>query len=178
MNLVKDIEKRKISLMDGDMQIFSMGFFFDEFVWSFKVDFPVVITRDMDSLFYDNLDLIMSGNYSFKNNGLSSLCNGKLIWFSDQMCDFEDTEATDRISRLVIEKHDTFFKISMVNPFYEEYGINRERMVAFSPMGNGYHTRNMLTGSTFQDDIVINLFWNSLNNDKNKQYVKKEDSKL
>ena len=49
-------------------------------------------------------------------------------------------------------------------------------MVAFSPMGNGYHTRNMVTGSTFQDDIVINLFWNSLN--RNKQYVKKEGSKL
>ena len=35
----KDIEKRKISLMDGDMQIFSMGFFFDEFVMMFEIMF-------------------------------------------------------------------------------------------------------------------------------------------
>lgn len=166
MNLIRDIEKKEISLVDGDIQIFSMGFFFDEFIWSFKVNGPVVITRNIDSLFYDNLDLIMSGNYSFENNGLSSLSNGKLIWFSDQMCDFEDKDATDRISRLVIERKDESFKISMINPFYEEYGINRERTVAFSSMGNGYHTRNIVTGSTFQDDIVINLFWNSLNRNK------------
>ena len=131
MNLVKDIEKRKISLMDGDMQIFSMGFFFDEFVWSFKVNFPVVITRDMDSVFYDNLDLIMSGNYSFKNNGLSSLRNGKLIWFSDQMCDFEDIDATDRISRLVIEREDTSFKISMINPFMKNMELIEKKWLLF-----------------------------------------------
>ena len=171
MQLVRDIEKKEIKLVHDDKILFLMSFFFDEFVWSFNFS-NIVVTRDIDSDFYDNLDSLMNGDYIFNNNGLSSLENNKLIWFSDQTCDFEDRESTDRISRLIIERCDESFKLSTVNPFYESLGIKRPMMVSFSPMGNGYFTRNNLTNSTFQDDVVINLFWKSLYKD-NKQYVKK-----
>ena len=172
MKIIRDIEKKEIRLIQNAEVLFSMGFFFDEFIWCFYTDSDIVITRDFDSNFYDNLNNLMNGEYIFNNNGLSSLDNNELIWFSDQTCDFEDKDSTDRISRLVIERDSDSFKLSMFNPFYENMGINRSKTVSFSPMGNGYFTHNILTNSTFQDDVVINLFWKSLYKD-NKQYVKK-----
>lgn len=172
MKIIRDLEKKEIRLVDNDEVLFSMSFFFDEFIWSFYTLSDIVLTRDIDSDFYDNLNCLMNGNYIFNNNGLSSLDNNKLVWFSDQFCDFEDSDSTDKISRLIIEHGSDSFKLSIVNPFYEHMGIKRNRMVSFSPMGNGYFTRNILTNSTFQDDIVVNLFWKSLYKD-NKQYVKK-----
>ena len=172
MKIIRDLEKKEIKLVEKDEILFSMGFFYDEFVCSFYTESVVEIDRDTDSEFYDNLDSLMSGKYVFGNNGLSSLENDKLVWFSDQYCNFDDEDSIDRISRLVIEKDNDSFRISMINPFYERIGIKRSKMVSFSPMGNGYFTRNILTNSTFQDDVVINLFWKSLYKD-NKQYVKK-----
>lgn len=172
MKIVRDIEKKELRLVEKDEVLFSMNFLFDEFVWSFYTESVVEIDRDTDSEFYDNLDSLVSGKYVFGNNGLSSLENDKLVWFSDQYCNFDDEDSIDRISRLVIEKDNGSFRISMINPFYERIGIKRSKMVSFSPMGNGYFTRNILTNSTFQDDVVINLFWKSLYKD-NKQYVKK-----
>ncbi len=172
MKLVRNKVKKEIRLLDGDTELFSMGFFFDEFIWSFNVNSAIMITRDVDEVFYNNLDSIMNGKYLFRNNDLSSLDNDRLVWFSDQMCDFEDIDATNKVSRLVIERVEDSFKLYMTNPFLDEFGINRKRMVAFSPMGNGYYTHNMETGSTFQDDIIINLFWKSLNSEDSKRYVK------
>lgn len=172
MKIIRDLEKKEIRLVGNDEILFSMGFFYDEFIWSFYTLSDIVITRDIDSDFYDNLNSLMSGNYIFNNNGLSSLDNDRLVWFSDQFCDFEDSDSTDKISRLIIERNSDSFKLSIVNPFYDKMGIKRNRMVSFSPMGNGYFTRNILTNSTFQDDIVVNLFWKSLYKDS-KQYVKK-----
>lgn len=173
MKIVRDIEKKELRLVEKDEVLFSMNFLFDEFIWSFYTESVVEIDRDTDSEFYDNLDSLMSGKYVFGNNGLSSLENDKLVWFSDQYCNFEDEDSIDRISRLVIKKDNDSFRISMINPFYERIGIKRSKIVSFSPMGNGYFTRNILTNSTFQDDVVINLFWKSLYKD-NKQYVKKQ----
>lgn len=172
MKIVRDVEKKEIRLVDNEDILFSMSFFFDEFVWCFYTDSDILITRELDSDFYDNLNSLMNGKYIFNNNGLSSLDNNKLIWFSDQTCDFEDIDSTDRISRLVIERDSDSFRLFMFNPFYENNEIKRSKMVSFSSMGNGYFTRNILTNSTFQDDIVLNLFWKSLYKD-NKQYVKK-----
>lgn len=173
MELIKDKDKKEIRLVDDGVELFSMSFFFDEFIWSFSTDVSIMLSRDVDEKFYDSLASIMNSKYSFGNNGLSSLSNDRLVWFSDQTCDFEDEEATERVSRLVIEKEDEYFKISIKNPFFTRMGINRVKTVAFSPMGNGYYTKNEETGSTFQDDIVVNLFWKNLAERNSKQFVKK-----
>ena len=68
MKIVRDIERKEIKLVHNDDILFSMSFFFDEFVWCFYTDSDILITRELDSDFYDNLNSLMNGKYIFNNN--------------------------------------------------------------------------------------------------------------
>lgn len=151
-----------------------MSFFFDEFIWCFYTTDPIVITSDVDEDFFNELETVMTGRYYFGNNGLSLLENNRLIWLSDQYCDLGDEESTDRVSRLVIEKCADSYKMYTHNPFFSRMNISKSSIfIAFSPAGNGYCTKNMITGSTFQDDIVANLFRKRFEDKDAKHFVKK-----
>ena len=93
--------------------------------------------------------------YIFQKGGPSQKSENKLIWFSDQYCDLEDVDSVKIINRLVIEKLDDTFKISVSNPFLEELNIKKSiYIIAFSPLYNGYFTRNTKTNLTLQDDMA------------------------
>ena len=45
--------------------------------------------------------------------------------------------------------------LSVFNPFCEQNGLVKNfNLVAFSPSGNGFLTKNLITNTTFQDDMV------------------------
>lgn len=176
MEFVRDTETNQLILVDGDKKLFSLGFFYDEFLWSFYTSDSILITREVDEEFFAGLEKIMAGQYFFGNNGLSSLNNDKLVWLSDQCCDLEDVESTNKVSRLIIEKDNACYRISTYSPFFSKMNINRlETFIAFSPSGNGYYTQNKVTGSTFQDDIIMNLFRKKFADKVGKHFLKKCD---
>lgn len=163
LKLVKDREEGKIKLIDENENVLlSLGFFADEFVYIFNTHNPIIITEDINSVFYSNLQEIMNNEYEFSTE-LSSKTDKEIIWLSDQYGDLEDKSVTDKINRLVIRKEDDVFIISHKNPYFVKNNIKRSsEIIAFSPGGNGIYSRNLITGSTFQNDIV-NMYFNIMN---------------
>ena len=104
--------------------------------------------REGNETFFDELNEIMNNDYIFQKGVPSQKNKNKLIWFSDQYCDLEDEDSVKRINRLVIEKLEDTFRISVHNPFLEEMNIKKSiYIIAFSPLYNGYFTRNTKTKS-------------------------------
>ena len=172
MKIIKDDENRKISIVEQDKILLDMHYLADEFVCKFYSDDPITITEKDDSIFYNGLKELMSNNYLFYNNELSSKTENKLVWLSDQYGDLENKDITDRISRLIIEKKDDSFQIFAYNPFLDKNEIHRRPIVtAFSPLGDGYYAKNMITGGNLQDDF-INLLYNPYFIKKDKQLEK------
>ena len=161
-------EKREITIYDeNDGILLNISYFFDELVWMFYTNKKIEITRELDETFYDNLDKIMSSSYTFSNNGLSHKTEEPLTWLTDQYGDLEDSEVTDKMNRLIIEKEGLSYFLSTMCP------MNKIRprsvfpvVIAFSPSGNGYYTKNNETNLTFQDDIAINLYYNIINENR------------
>ena len=55
-----------------------------------------------------------------------------------------------------IMKLEDTFRISVHNPFLEEMNIKKSiYIIAFSPLYNGYFTRNTKTNLTLQDDMAV-----------------------
>lgn len=143
----------------------------DEFLWIIRTNKPIVLERETNEIMYDKLDKIMSSNYIFQEGIPSQKTKNKLVWLSDQYCNLEDEDALKRINRLIIEKINDAFHISVHNPFLEELKINKNiYVIAFSPLFNGYFSRNQETGLTLQDDFAI-MFNEILHN--NPQTIKR-----
>ena len=134
-------------------EVLELKFVADEFVWILNTKEFII---DSDSgLFYEELCSIMNNNYVFGNN----ICfkdNDRLVWLSDGYCDIEDEDSLSRVNSLIIEKRNDSFLIKIYNPFLEENNINRSfYLVCFSPLNNGYFSKNISSGLSLQDDFCL-----------------------
>lgn len=154
MEVKRDIQNKKIYLIDNDEILLETGKLGEEFIIHFHTKNKVIITKELDECLYLNLKGLLENNYFFRHSELSYQIDNKIVWFSDCYCDIEDEEERSRVSRLIIENIDNQIQISYTNPFYEKYNIDRDAIIAFSPAGNGFYSRNEKTGLSFQDDIV------------------------
>ena len=164
MKIIRNKNERCLTFTHEDKVVMELKWFHDEFVWIVCKE-PVIVTREDDEVFYMQLNALMNNDYQFFiESNLSNKSNDRIEWLSDQYCDLEDKESTDRVNRLIIERVNETFVIKIENPYLKENGINRSSYaVAFSPAGNGYMVKNIETGTNFQDDIV-SLFSNTMNN--------------
>lgn len=174
MEIKRDIKNKKLYIIDNGKVLLQTGKLGAEFIIHFYTKNKVVITKELDECLYLNLKELLENNYFFRHSNLSYQKDNKIVWFSDCYCNIEDKEEKSRISRLIIENIDDQIHLSYENPFYEKYNINRDGVIAFSPAGNGFYSRNEKTGLTFQDDIVW-AFYKTLINDyvKPKKKIKK-----
>lgn len=174
MEIKRDIKNKKLYIIDNGKVLLQTGKLGAEFIIHFYTKNKVVITKELDECLYLNLKELLENNYFFRHSNLSYQKDNKIVWFSDCYCNIEDEEEKSRISRLIIENIDDQIHLSYENPFYEKYNINRDGVIAFSPAGNGFYSRNEKTGLTFQDDIVW-AFYKTLINDyvKPKKKIKK-----
>ena len=78
-----------------------------------------------------------------------------------QFCEKTLKNECDFVSRLIIKYVNGEFCIYSSNPFFEKLGISNDRIVSFSPAGNGFWSKNLQTGKTLQDD-TIEMFYNTL----------------
>lgn len=77
----------------------------------------------------------------------------------EQYCDIEDENSTNMVNRLIIEKTDNKIKLSYENPFFKKFNIRKcDNVIAFSPCGNGFYSKNINTGLSFQDDIIMTFY--------------------
>lgn len=175
MDLIRNKTDKKLELMDNNGEkLLELGFFADEFIFQFFTKTPITILEVDDMFLYYNLKNIMDNDYNFQNE-LSSKKNNELIWFSDQYCNLDDKDETDRVNRLIIRNYDNKLVISFYNPYFEKNDINRSfAIVAFSPSFNGQFSMNVATGVPIQNDVVMafqNIFNETLPN-KIKKLVK------
>lgn len=147
------IENDSVFVSDGKF-ILEMKYIADEFVWMINND--SIIIDCSNSILYDELCRIMNNNYFFQNNIPCYKDNNKLIWLSDQYCDIEDKDSLSRINRLMIERRDDKFYIKVYNPFFEKNNIKRlYYTIIFSPLFNGYYSKNIDSGLSLQDDFCL-----------------------
>lgn len=174
MEIKRDLENKKIYIMNNEQVLLQTGKLGAEFIIHFHTKNKVIITKELDECLYLNLKNLLENNYFFRNSDLSYQTDNKIVWFSDGYCNIEDEEEKSRISRLIIENIDNQIQLSYENPFYEKYNIDRDAVIVFSPAGNGFYSRNEKTGLTFQDDVVL-AFYKTLIKDcvKPKKKVKK-----
>lgn len=155
MELKRNLETNQISIVDNEEILLETGKIGAEFVIYLYTEKEIIITKELDEYLYINLKQILENKYVFHSSNLSYKNNDTIVWFSDQYCDIEKQEQTDRVNRLIIKKIDNQIKISFENPFYRKYDIKRKQnIIAFSPSGNGLYSKNINSGLTFQDDIV------------------------
>ena len=164
MKVIRDKEQGRLSFVDEESPIMELTWFFDEFIWIINTNQKIVVTKEVDEVFYNNLNEFMNNHYKFYiDNKLSYKENNKLQWLSDQCVDIEDEDETNRINRLIIERVVDSFVIHVENPYLERMGVSkRSYTIAFSPGGNGYMVINQSTHSNLQDDVV-NLYSKSIN---------------
>ena len=167
MEIKRDVQNRKLYIVDNDERLLKTGKLGADFVIHFYTKNKVVITKELDEYLYLNLKGLLENNYFFRHSDLSYQTDNKIVWFSDCYCNIEDEEERSMISRLIIEYIDNRIELSYENPFYEKYNMNGDGVIAFSPAGNGFYSRNEKTGLTFQDDVVW-AFYQTLV----KEYVK------
>ena len=176
MELKRDLDTKKIYLIDNGQKLLETGRVGAEFVIYLYTDNPITITQDLDEYLYSNLNQLLENEYVFANNGLSYKKDNMIVWFSDQYCDIEDEYEVSKVNRLILKKTEDGIQISYKNPFFEMYNIKRchLNMVAFSPAGNGFYSRNINTGLSFQDDI-FRAFYKTLlcEYDRTKKKIKK-----
>lgn len=162
MELKRNFEAQKIYLVEDEKVLLETGYIGAEFFISLSTEKPLVITKELDEYLYANLEQILANEYVFDSHCLSYKNANKIVWFSDQYCDPEDENQTNMINRLILEKMNGIIKINFENPFLKKYNIKRNgNIIAFSVCGNGFYSKNVNTGLTFQDDIVI-AFSNTL----------------
>lgn len=154
--MIKINDKIVELLNENGELVLEQQFHADEFIWVVRSKEPIILQREGNETFFDELNEIMNNDYIFQKGVPSQKNENKLIWFSDQYCDLEDEDSVKRINRLVIEKLEETFRISVHNPFLEEMNIKKSiYIIAFSPLYNGYFTRNTKTNLTLQDDMAV-----------------------
>lgn len=172
MEVKRDLENKKIYIIDNGQIVLQTGRVGAEFAIYLYTESPIIITKELDECLYTNLNQLLENEYVFASNGLSYKKDNKIVWFSDGYCDIEDEEEKSRVSRLIIENIDNQIKISYSNTFYEKHNIKRDAIIAFSPAGNGFYSKNIDTGLSFQDDIIM-AFYKTINREYYKTKVKK-----
>lgn len=141
-----------VEIKNNDLVLIEMFYLADEFIWILK-SCDIVISNDDE--FYFELEKIMNNNYTFDNKYMFKN-NELLIWLSDQYCDIDNEEEVNKINRLIIKKEEDRFVISVSNPYMESLNINgKNHVICFSPMGNGYYSRNLESGLSLQDDFCL-----------------------
>lgn len=157
MEIKRDLKTNKIYLIDNEKIVLETGSIGAEFLICLYVTEPILITKDFDEFLFMNLKQLLENEYVFDNTGLSYKNGNKIVWFSDQCCDIEVEDETNKISRLILEMINEQIFISTYNPFFDKYNIKR-RIVSFSPCFNGFYSKNINTGLCFQDDISIAFY--------------------
>lgn len=140
-------------LINNDETILEMKFISDEFVWMMNSKEMIIDHNNL--YFYEELFEIMNNNYTFGNVHCYK-DSDKLVWLSDQFCDLDDIDSLSRINRLIIDRLEDKFLIRIHNPFFEENNINKSYyVVSFSPLFNGYYSRNEKNGLSLQDEFCL-----------------------
>lgn len=148
-----NINQNRVEVIIDNSVLIEMFYIADEFVWILNSK-EIIVNKDND--FYDKLDSIMKNNYVFQNGIPSKKDDKMLVWLSDQYCNIEDEEELDKINRLIIKRKDNCFVISVFNPFFEKFNINKSSyMISFSPLFNGFYSRNVNSGISLQDDFCL-----------------------
>ena len=155
MEIKRNLETKQVYITNDEQILLETNHIGAEFIISISTDNPIIITKELDEYLYLNLKQILENKYLFNNNNLSYQKDNIIVWFSDQYCDIEDIDQTDKINRLVIKQEENQIQISIINPFYKKYNIQKKyNVIAFSPCGNGFYSKNIETRMTFQDDII------------------------
>lgn len=172
MKLERCLQKGKLYLLDDDGNtILETGIIGAEFVIAIYTDKPITITKELDKSLYENLNSLFENEYIFYRN-LSFKDKNTITWVSDQSYDIDDVEQIQKVNRLIFEKNGEQIKLSGKNIFCQNNNISSKSFViAFSPAGNGLYSKNVESGLSFQDDVVI-AFNKTLRNEFNKPKVK------
>ena len=162
----------KLEFYDKNKIIMSMGFHYDEFVWTFYERDAINVQKD--SYLYEPLEYIMNQDYVFYDNDLRCFKDeNKLVWFSDCYYDPDDEYSVKNVNYMTIERKDDSFEISCVKPLEEEFGgLDYPYVIIFSPAGNGKYAKNIKTGTNLQDDIVNHIYFRLL--EKNRKLIRKK----
>ncbi len=171
MKILKDIDKHRISIVDGEKTLAEFGFLADEYTMTFYTDEKIPITMDDDLAFFEGYLNIMLNTYQF-STPLSYQSEDEIVWMSDSYGDIEDDRVCKHKSRFHLEKDSKNLYFSAFTPFLQEKNIHDVQVVAFSPAGNGIYSKNNYTGKSFQDDIV-SVHQNLLIKEKEKINAKK-----
>ena len=140
---------------DGLDLIMEMGFVVDEFYFTIYTDKKIVLTKDnVDPKFYSILDNFMKNNYKFGNTK-SSKTSTHFKWYSDCYWDIDNDPNLLLVPHLEIESKEESIEIQAYNNRY----LNMvDSCICFSTSGNGQYAVNEETGTTLQDDFVINIY--------------------
>lgn len=163
----KVINDKTIYFYDNDNnEIMHIDYSTDECVWVFHSNNIIKITKDME--LYNLLYNFMNNCYEFGNDILLSYKdNNKLIWYSDCYYNPDDEWSLASVSCLNIEKKDEVFNIWCTKKIDEI--IDRPHKfyaIGFSPAGNGKYSKNIISGSTLQNDFVNYIYQPLLNKNK------------
>ena len=162
MEIKRNLETKQIHIIDNEQILLETDYIGGEFIIRICTTNTIVITKELDEYLYINLKQMLENKYLFNNNNLSYQKDNTIVWFSDQYCDIEDIEQTDRINRLIIKQDENQIEINVINPFCKKYDIQKKHnVISFSPCGNGFYSKNINTNLTFQDDIV-DVFYKTL----------------
>ena len=156
MKLKRCLESKKIYILDDEgNKLLETSVIGAEFVLIIYTDKPIIITENLDKVLYKNLLSVFANKYIF-DNSICSKDEKKILWVSDQNFDVDDKEQIEQVNMLIIEKEEKQIKIRAQNIFLQKLDIPIETfIIAFSPAGNGHYSKNIATGLTFQDDIII-----------------------
>ncbi len=143
----------KIEIIKDDEVLLEMYFIADEFIWVINACEFVI---DKNDEVYYHIEKIMNNNYIFQDGIPSMKSNDILIWLSDQYCDIDDDEEINRVNRLIIKRENDSFRICVVNPYLEKnYIYKKNYIISFSPLFNGFYSRNIDSGLSLQDDFCV-----------------------
>lgn len=171
MKLVCDLQNNRVVIYKNDKKVLELAFFYDEFTYTFYTNSIICINKELDRVLYESLVEIMDNRYYFSHK-YSYQKDDLIVWLSDVYCNLEDEFEKETINRLIMRRKDNNIYLSAINPFCENNNINKGiKVVSFSPAGNGFFSKNLETGLTFQDDI-INAFQKTLYKEKVARKIK------
>ena len=147
--------------------IMCMEFVSDEFCWWFRNSDEITITEDME--LFGLLEYLMHQQYDFDDPEIAKNYkdNNKLIWYSDCSYNPDDERSVNAVSYLTIAYEENIIKLKCIKPI--DSIINRadkSHIIEFSPGGNGRHARNLKTGRTLQNDLIICVYQKLFSKDK------------
>ena len=172
----KVVNGTKVSFFDdnnSENEIMYIDHSMDECVWYFSSSNEIIVEEN-DEL-YNPLCNIMSQQYEFLDNSILKCykLDNTLVWYSDCYFNPDDKWSVNSVSYLTISLVDNAIKMQCIKPLDEIIDRpNKMHFIAFSPLGNGRYAKNVISGSSLQDDIVINVYQKLLNKGKKRNLNK------